>query len=86
VPQIYGDFTLLAPAHTQIFAFTRALGEGVLAFVVLNFSTEDVLFDTSEVAHLRGKVKLTFSNYPVEKTALGDSVQMRGYEGRVYLL
>jgi oligo-1,6-glucosidase len=83
--QIYGDFTLLAPEHEQIFAFTRTIGEDAVALVVLNFSTEDVSFSMGEVEHLHGKVKLAFSNYSGAGTELGKTVELKGYEGRVYL-
>jgi hypothetical protein len=73
---------LLAPEHEQVFAFIR----GGTALVLLNFSKETVVFSTEESAHLRGKVTFAFGNYQVQDTTLGETVELKGYEGRIYLL
>jgi oligo-1,6-glucosidase len=40
---IYGDYNLIDPDHTKVFAYTRILGAEQL-FIVLNFSKEEVIF------------------------------------------
>jgi hypothetical protein len=53
--------------------------------VLLNFSKETIVFDTAEAAHLRSKVTFAFGNYDVGDTEFGESVELKGWEGRIYL-
>jgi oligo-1,6-glucosidase len=46
---VEGDFTMLAPAHPTLYAFTRSLGEDTL-LVVANFSDEELRLDGPELA------------------------------------
>jgi hypothetical protein len=84
--QIYGDFKLLLPDHLQIFAFTRSLSNDVSALVVLNFSTRDVVFDTEEVVHMRGKAHLLLDNYDTDGEVLADEVRLKGWQGKIFML
>jgi oligo-1,6-glucosidase len=84
--QIYGDFELLLPDHLQIFAFTRSLKSDVSALVVLNFSTRDMVFDTDDVMHLRGKAHLVLDNYDADGEVLADKVHLKGWQGKMFIL
>jgi hypothetical protein len=52
----------------------------------MNFSTSPAKFDANKAINLQGSAKLEFSNYSIENVDLGKTVELKGYEGRVYLL
>ena len=82
-PQVYGDFQMLLPEHDSVFAYTRSL-DGVTALVALNFSTNDISVDLG-LTDLSAK-RVVLSNYDEgTATTSGGVLQLRGYEGRVYI-
>ena len=81
--QVYGDFRIISSEDRQVFAYTRTLGN-ITALVLLNFKKTETTFPLDEVKHLHG-FKFLLGNYPSDKELLSDSVNLRGYEGKVYI-
>ncbi|MDR9745693.1 glycoside hydrolase family 13 protein [Paenibacillus taichungensis] len=76
---IYGDYELLYPEDTNLFAYTRTLGDTKL-LVLCNFYGNTVTFDIPEEF---GKDKtLLISNY----ADVHSENELRPYEARMYLL
>lgn len=76
---IYGDYELLYPEDTNLFAYTRTLGDTQL-LVLCNFYGNTVTFDIPEEF---GKDKaLLISNY----ADVHSENELRPYEARMYLL
>ncbi|WP_339852182.1 alpha-glucosidase [Paenibacillus sp. FSL W7-1088] len=76
---IYGDYELLYPEDTNLFAYTRTLGETKL-LVLCNFYGKVIPFQlTSEFA---GDKSLLISNY----SDVVSENTLRPYEARIYLL
>jgi len=77
----WGDFTMLAPEHEQLYAFTRSL-DNVTLLVVGNFSSSDVsLADVPDVETWVG-ADLVLRNYP--DPAGAQTSTLRPWEARVY--
>ncbi|WP_372008441.1 alpha-glucosidase [Paenibacillus chitinolyticus] len=81
----YGEYKLLLPLDTEIYAYTRTLnGEKLL--VILNFFDGTPEFTWPEELGKRKDAELLISNYdhvPGEDTGV---LKLRPYEARVYLL
>ncbi|KAJ7729934.1 glycoside hydrolase family 13 protein [Mycena metata] len=83
---IYGDFVSLSPQNEQIFAYTRSY-EDRHAFVVLNFTPENVTFTLPQGENW-SKFVGVFGNQEEDlglDAPLGPTVHLKGYEGRVYI-
>ncbi|MFC9777982.1 glycoside hydrolase family 13 protein [Paenibacillus chitinolyticus] len=82
---VYGEYKLLLPLDTEIYAYTRTLnGEKLL--VILNFFDGTPEFTWPEEPGKRKDAELLISNYdpvPGEDTGV---LKLRPYEARVYLL
>lgn len=79
---IYGEYDLLLPNDEQIYAYTRTLAdERVL--IVLNWSEEDAIFDTSDI--VADDIKVLYGNYDNPPVTL-DHCELRPYEAVVYRL
>ncbi|MCY9593833.1 alpha-glucosidase [Paenibacillus chitinolyticus] len=82
---VYGEYKLLLPLDTEIYAYTRALnGEKLL--VILNFFDGTPEFTWPEEPGRGKDAELLISNYdpvPGEDTGV---IKLRPYEARVYLL
>ncbi|KAG7090475.1 hypothetical protein E1B28_009589 [Marasmius oreades] len=91
---IYGDFTLLFPEHEQLFAFTRSLKSGTVAFVVMNFSKEPLKFKTplpkiqgaSEQEFAWDAFEFVIGNRSEAEISLAEGeFVLKPYEGRLYI-
>ncbi|WP_405082007.1 alpha-glucosidase [Paenibacillus chitinolyticus] len=82
---VYGEYKLLLPLDTEIYAYTRTLnGEKLL--VILNFFDGTPEFTWPEELGMGKDAELLISNYdpvPGENTGF---LKLRPYEARVYLL
>ncbi|MFS0856273.1 glycoside hydrolase family 13 protein [Paenibacillus taichungensis] len=76
---IYGDYELLYPEDTNLFAYTRTLGDTKL-LVLCNFYGNTVTFDIPE--GFREDKTLLISNY----ADVHSENELRPYEARMYLL
>ncbi|MFB8374161.1 glycoside hydrolase family 13 protein [Paenibacillus taichungensis] len=76
---IYGDYELLYPEDTNLFAYTRTLGDTKL-LVLCNFYGNTVTFDIPE--EFREDKRLLISNY----SDVVSENTLRPYEARMYLL
>ncbi|PIH60611.1 alpha-glucosidase [Paenibacillus sp. LK1] len=76
---IYGDYELLYPEDTNLFAYTRTLGDTKL-LVLCNFYGNTVTFDIPE--EFREDKTLLISNY----ADVHSENELRPYEARMYLL
>ncbi|MBL7790696.1 MAG: alpha-glucosidase C-terminal domain-containing protein, partial [Saprospiraceae bacterium] len=76
---IYGDFADVDPAHTQVFAFTRTLGEARY-LVVLHFGSEPLSYTLPKGIQTGQWV---FGNYaPADEQST--TLSLHPYEGRIY--
>ncbi|KOO50725.1 glycoside hydrolase family 13 protein [Priestia koreensis] len=81
---VYGEYDLLHPDHTQLFAYTRTLGDEQ-ALIVCNMSDQEAKFELPEEMNVTNQ-KLLLHNYPVETIESVYSFNLKPYETRVYLL
>lgn len=81
---IYGDYKLLLPLDTEIYAFVRSTEEEKL-LVILNFFDGTPLFDWPEDLQTEQR-KLMISNYEPAPDEDVYHLTLRPYEARVYLL
>jgi glycosidase len=78
---VYGEYDLLLPAHDEIWAYTRTLGEETV-LVVLNFSSGTPRFEPP--ADLDGRdAELIVANYEVGAERV-EPYALRPWEARVY--
>jgi len=82
--QVYGDFRIISFEDRQVFAYTRTLAN-TTALVLLNFRETEITFPLDEVQHFDG-FKFVLGNYPSEKVLPSDSIILKGYEGKVYIM
>lgn len=83
---IYGDYTLLAEEHEQLYAYTRKLGEEKW-LVLLNFSGQQI--EAGAGLPLEEGAELIISNYAdaaARLDALPERLALRPYEALVYRL
>ena len=80
---VYGEYKLILPLHSEIYAFTRTLGHEHL-LVILNFFEKESMFELPN--HLdEGSIgDVIISNYPVRSEEDLQSLLLRPYEARVY--
>ncbi|MGM1048966.1 MAG: glycoside hydrolase family 13 protein [Bacillota bacterium] len=81
---VYGDYKLLLPLDTEIYAFVREV-ENEKLLVILNFFDKTPVFDWPEDLKTDDK-KLMISNYEPRQGEDGYHLTLRPYEARVYLL
>lgn len=81
---VYGAYKLLLPDHPQIYAFTRKLEKSRL-LVILNFSSEEPVFEWPVEAMEPEDIELLISNYAPQEHENLLNLQLRPYEARVYL-
>jgi len=81
----YGDFLLLSPEDTKIFAYLRRLDQQEL-LVVLNFSNSSASYELpKEAQHFKGS-KLLICNLPDYADELqGTTLELDAWEGRIYM-
>jgi len=77
----HGDFTMLLPAHEQIYAFSRSL-EDTKLLVLANFSGSPVTFDLPDPTAWTG-AELILGNYPTTPS-LERSMTLRPWEAHVH--
>lgn len=85
--QVYGDFRDVTPAGSEeLFVYRRDL-DGRTALVLLNFSQTNTSFVIPSLGRPLDGARLLIGNYDVaEDVVEGQEVELRPYEGRVYLL
>jgi oligo-1,6-glucosidase len=81
---VYGNYDLILEDHDQIYAYTRRLGNETL-LVILNFYAKNPKFQLPENISFISK-QLIISNYDVSENEDIQSISLRPYEARVYLL
>ncbi|KAJ7853469.1 glycoside hydrolase family 13 protein [Mycena leptocephala] len=80
---IYGDFTILAPENEEVFAYTRSY-KNARALIALNFTSRQVTFALPQGEDW-SKLGLAFGNYTEVPDSQISRVELKAYEGRVYL-
>lgn len=80
---VYGEYKLLLPLHTEIYAFTRTLEDKQL-LIILNFFDRSPVFELPQEMSPDG-MELLISNYPQDKSEDLRQLPLRPYEARVYL-
>ncbi len=81
---VYGDYTILAEEHEQVYAYLRTLGEERL-LVMLNFFGRPAAFELPACVIFEEKT-LVIANYGVQPEEDIRSLSLRPYEARVYRL
>lgn len=81
---VYGAYELLLPDYPQIYAFTRKLEKSRL-MVILNFSSEEPVFEWPVEAMEPEDIELLISNYAPQEHEDLLNLPLRPYEARVYL-
>ncbi|MNK49311.1 Oligo-1,6-glucosidase [compost metagenome] len=81
---VYGEYKLLYPLDTEIYAYTRTCEEDKL-LVILNFFDQQPIFEWPEDLSPDG-ARLLISNYKPVPEENVQKLQLRPYEARVYLL
>jgi alpha-glucosidase len=81
---VYGTYDLILPDHEQIYAYTRTLGNEKL-LVMSNLSAQETLFDLPTDLEFT-ESKLLVNNYVTDQVNSIETVALRPYECRVYLL
>ena len=76
---VYGDFQDCLPEHPQLYAYRRTLGDEQ-AFVILNFSNQEVPFWSPDEINL-DRYKILLCN---EELPQNNNEALRPYEARVY--
>ncbi len=81
---VYGSYDLIFEDHEQIYAFTRTLEDEKL-LIICNFSKDTPIFELpSHIQYVN--YSLLISNYDVNVDENFQSITLRPYEARVYLL
>jgi oligo-1,6-glucosidase len=81
---VYGSYDLILAEHEQIYAYVREY-EGQKLLIMLNFSGEEALFELPEEIGYSEK-RLFINNYEVNGDDSIESILLKPYEARVYLL
>jgi oligo-1,6-glucosidase len=81
---VYGKYELIVPEHEQIYAYTRTY-EGEKLLVLLNFSEEHAPFTLPENVTFKTK-RLIISNYEVDGSEDIQSLTLKPFEARVYVV
>jgi alpha-glucosidase len=81
---VYGSYDLLLPEDECIYAYTRTLGTEQL-LVMSNLTAREALFDLPAEIEFNTH-KLMLHNYGVDPAESIETVALRPYESRVYLL
>ena len=79
----YGTFDLVYPDQTDVFAYTRTLGDDKV-LVIGNLDDVEVKLDNSEGFHFDPD-KIVLNNYQLQESA-SDEIILKPYEARVYRL
>lgn len=85
---VYGDYSIVAEEHEQLYVYTRTLGEEQW-LVILNFSEREALFDLTEMKlPSAAQLELIISNDEAASASVTSSryMPLRPYEARVYKL
>lgn len=78
---IYGTYKLLAPNHSQIYAFLREYEEEKW-LVILNFSNKNVSFEMEEIGQIKREI---INNYSTIQ-ANGILLQLQAYQAVIFAL
>jgi alpha-glucosidase len=81
---VYGTYDLILPEDERIYAYTRTLGHEKL-LVMSNLSSEEAIFDLPFDIEFDAS-ELLLHNYEVDPAEKIETVALRPYESRVYML
>lgn len=81
---VYGTYDLILPEHSEIYAFTRTLGDEKL-LIILNFSDGKPEFEWPQQLEYEKK-ELLISNYSIDQEDEQEAFKLLPYEARVYKL
>jgi len=81
---VYGTYDLILPEDERIYAYTRTLGNEKL-LVMSNLTSEEALFDLPFELEFDSS-ELLLNNYEVDPAEKIETVALRPYESRVYML
>lgn len=81
---VYGTYDLILPEHSEIYAFTRTLGDEKL-IIILNFSDGQPEFEWPQELEYEKK-ELLISNYSIDQEDEQEAFKLLPYEARVYKL
>lgn len=81
---VYGTYDLILPEHSEIYAFTRTLGDEKL-LIILNFSDGQPEFEWPQELEYEKK-ELLISNYSIDQEDEQEAFKLLPYEARVYKL
>ncbi|HYE82002.1 MAG TPA: alpha-glucosidase [Clostridia bacterium] len=81
---VYGNFVPILEEDSKIYSYLRCLDNDRL-LVILNFSSETVMFELPEKIHYHDK-ELLISNYDVDMMQELKGIKLRAYEAGVYRL
>jgi oligo-1,6-glucosidase len=79
---VYGEYELILEDDSEIYAYTRTLGDGKL-LIVLNFFGGTPTFRLPSSFHVESQ-ELLISNYSVEENEKIEEFRLQPYEARVY--
>ncbi|KAF5344793.1 hypothetical protein D9758_014424 [Tetrapyrgos nigripes] len=93
---VYGNFTLLAPTHQQLFAYTRKMRNGTVGLVVMNYSKEEVVVDVPKdltglqeggegYNELGLRCVLSNAGGDSEGESLKEKMVLKPYDARLYI-
>jgi alpha-glucosidase len=81
---VYGRYDLILPYDERIYAYTRTLGNEIL-LVISNLSSEEAIFDLPFDLEYES-IELLLHNYEVDSAEQLETIALRPYESRVYML
>jgi alpha-glucosidase len=81
---VYGTYDLILPEDERIYAYTRTLGNEKL-LVMSNLTSEEALFDLPFDLEFDSS-ELLLNNYEADPAEKIETVALRPYESRVYML
>src|SRR6056297_2031383 len=79
---VYGDYELLLPDHSEVFAYRRTLGDEEL-LVVCNFFEGEPELDVATFVD-EPEAELLIGNYDLDAGDLTEPIRLAPYEARVY--
>ncbi|WP_214882554.1 MULTISPECIES: alpha-glucosidase [unclassified Exiguobacterium] len=77
---VYGSYDVVLPDHSEVYAYTRTLGE-TQYLVVTNLTAKETMFDMDQT--LRAK-DVVLSNMPIKGDVESTLLHLKPFEGRVY--
>ncbi|WP_340199613.1 glycoside hydrolase family 13 protein [Ascidiimonas sp. W6] len=76
---VYGKYQLLQKEHTEIYAYTRELGESKM-LILLNFSQENAAINLLEIGDVQETIINNYDSYAIE----GNEVNLLPYQAVIF--